>query len=1134
MAFQAKGDSSNNERAQSSSRGRGRGQRGGSRGGSRGGFRGGHRGGRGRGQHNEGRKEYTKTNSKAPLKCYYCNKPGHKEAVCWKKSEDEGKQEQKSNYAEQENLFLAQHSCDNSSSQVWYVDSGCSNHMTSSKCIFMDLDDSKRSTVRLGDGKHLTVEGLGTISLQTEQGKTKLLHNVQYVPELTHNLLSVGQLLSGGYSVIFEMNMCVIKDKKSGETLIRILMGKNKVFPLDLTGSGSQALVVRGEENAKLWHLRYGHLNLHSLKLLSTKEFVHGLPSIGSLEFCEGCVYGKQAHLPFPKDRARRAGECLQLVHADLCGPMQTESLGGSKYFLLFTDDYSRMSWVYFQKAKSESFENFRKCKALVEKQSGKVLKALRTDRRGEFISNEFTHFCDEHGIRRELTTPYTPQQNGVAERKNRTVVEMARSMMKARQLPNQFWSEAVATAVYLLNISPTKAVQDATPFEVWRLKKPTVSHLKIFGCIAYTLVNLRTKLDDKTEKCIFVGYSVQSKAYRLYNPLIGKIIIVRNVIFDEDSSWEWNPETQHVENPQRIVTLEGSEEEIATTQPNSPATTYGSSVYSSSQGSTSSSESPPARVRSLIDIYESCDFALVATEPTDYEEAAAQSEWKEAMEAEITSIVKNETWELVSLPQGKNAIGLKWVFRNKYNPDGSISKHKARLVVKGYAQQEGVDYEETFSPVARFETVRVVLALAAQWKLPVYQLDVKSAFLNGELLEEVFVEQPEGFVKKGEERKVYKLKKALYALKQAPRAWYNKIDSFFLSKGFNKSENEPTLYVKKQGTNDFIIVCLYVDDIIYFSSSQYMLESFKRSMKQEFEMTDLGILQYFLGLEIKQGKDGIFLCQKKYAKDLLQRFHMEKCEIARTPMNTNEKLQKNDRTESAYERMYRGLIGGLIYLTHTRTDISFSVSVVSRYMHCPTKQHFGAAKRILKYIAGTLDYGLWYGSVKDFKLRGYTDNDWAGCVDDRKSTSSSVFDLGTGAITWSSKKKDTVALSSSEAEYIAAGAAAKQALWLKKLLGDLGYEHEEEPDIWCDNKSTIAMTKNPAFHARTKHIDVQYHFIRQLVAQEKISLQFCRTNFQSADLFTKALNQANHFYFMEKIGMSKLGSRGGVKSDQA
>ena len=269
---------------------------------------------------------------------------------------------------------------------------------------------------------------------------------------------------------------------------------------------------------------------------------VFGLPKINTLDVCEGCIYSKQSKKSFPIGKAWRASNCLELIHADLCGPTNTKSFGGSQYFLLFTDDYSHMSWVYFLKLKYEIFDNFRKFKALVERQSGRYIKTLQTDRGDEFLSNEFSSFCEENDIHRELTIPYTPEQNGVAERKNRTVVEMARSLLKGKHLPNQFWAEAVATAVYLLNISPTKAVMNRTPFEAWYGMKPSVRHLRIFGYIAYALVNSQNhhKLDEKSEKCILIGYSLQSKAYRLYNPVSGKVIINRNVMFDERASWNW------------------------------------------------------------------------------------------------------------------------------------------------------------------------------------------------------------------------------------------------------------------------------------------------------------------------------------------------------------------------------------------------------------------------------------------------------------------------------------------------------------------------------------------------------------------------------------------------------------------
>lgn len=444
-----------------------------------------------------------------------------------------------------------------------------------------------------------------------------------------------------------------------------------------------------------------------------------------------------------------------------------------------------------------------------------------------------------------------------------------------------------------------------------------------------------------------------------------------------------------------------------------------------------------------------------------------------ESYEGEIQAIEKNSTWELVDVPKGKNVVGLKWVFRTKYNADGSIQKHKARLVAKGYSQQQGIDFEETFSPVARFETVRIILALAAQFQLPVFQFDVKSAFLNGDLNEEVYVAQPQGLVVDGAANKAYRLRKALYGLKQAPRAWYSKIDSLFRESGFKRSENEPTLYLKQQGNGEFLLVCLYVDDIIYLGSSQSLIDDFKSCMMRTFEMTDLGLLKYFLGLEVLQSKEGIFVCQKKYAVDMLKRFNMANCETSATPMNINEKLQCEDGTEKANPSVFRSMVGGLNYLTHTRPDISFSVSAVSRFLHSPTKQHLGAAKRILRYVAGTVNYGIWYSRVKEFRLVGFTDSDWAGCLDDRRSTSGNVFSFGSGAITWSSKKQDTVALSSSEAEYTAANAAARQALWLRKLLVDFCLEQKNATKLFCGNRSAIAMAKNPVFHGRTKHIDV-------------------------------------------------------------
>jgi hypothetical protein len=348
-------------------------------------------------------------------------------------------------------------------------------------------------------------------------------------------------------------------------------------------------------------------------------------------------------------------------------------------------------------------------------------------------------------------------------------------------------------------------------------------------------------------------------------------------------------------------------------------------------------------------------------------------------------------------------------VFRTKLNADGSINRHKARLVVKGYAQIFGVDFFDTFAPVARQDTIRMLLAVAAHNGWKIFQLDVQSAFLDGFLDEEIFVEQPEGYAVKGQEDKVYLLKKALYGLKQAPRAWYSRIDEYLLKFGFVKSLSESTLYIKGDQAN-FIVISLYVDDLLVTGSNVELIQHFKEDMMQIFEMTDLGEMSYFLGMEVKQKDGDIFICQRKYAKEILKKYNMEDCKSMETPMCQKEKLCKDDGTEQVDETLYRSLIGCLMYLTATRPDILYAVNVLSRFMNCAKESHFKAAKRVLRYVKGTLNYGINFSQSQNFKLQGYSDSDWAGSLDDMKSTSGYCFSFGSGIFSWCSKKQEIVA----------------------------------------------------------------------------------------------------------------------------
>eukprot|EP00253_Pinus_taeda_P003275 PITA_03275 len=361
-------------------------------------------------------------------------------------------------------------------------------------------------------------------------------------------------------------------------------------------------------------------------------------------------------------------------------------------------------------------------------------------------------------------------------------------------------------------------------------------------------------------------------------------------------------------------------------------------------------------------------------------------------------------------------------------------------------------------------ETVRAVLSIAAQNKWKVYQMDVKSAFLNGVLKEEVYIEQPLGYEKKGQERKVCRLKKALYGLKQAPRAWYSRIDSYLLENEFDKCEGEPTVYIKEKD-GKLLIVVLYVDDVIFTGNDVYLIENFKTVMKDEFEMTDMGLLRYFLGIEVDQNENGIFISQEKYVNEVLGKFNMQECKATITPTVMGLKLSKENSSKDFDPSLYKSIVGSLIYLTTTRPDIMFVVSLISKFMERPKEAHWQAVKRILRYVE-----------------------------DDRKSTSGYVFHMGSGAISWASKKQPIVALSTAEAEYVAAIAVACQAVWMRRMLRSLGHEQEKATVIFCDNRSAIALSKNLVFHKRTKHIDTRFHYIKELVSNGEIVLEHCRT----------------------------------------
>ena len=502
--------------------------------------------------------------------------------------------------------------------------------------------------------------------------------------------------------------------------------------------------------------------------------------------------------------------------------------------------------------------------------------------------------------------------------------------------------------------------------------------------------------------------------------------------------------------------------------------------------------------------------WVMVAEEPTSYKEAmkANKDKWQAAMDQEFESLQKNAVWDLVPLPEGRKQVGSKWVYKTKLSADGSVERHKARLVAQGFSQKYGMDYDETFCPVVRTESVRAVIALAATKNLLLHQMDVTTAFLNGTLEEEVYMKQPEGFVKKGKENLVCKLKKSIYGLKQSPRCWNNALDGYLKSINLEQSNADPCIYTGPEG----VIVAVYVDDILIATETEEMMIKMKRSLSQKFEVKDLGELTSFLGVQVKQSSDGIWIGQPGYTSRILDKYQMKDAKPVSTPVDISSKMNIDSDSPPVDELLYQSAVGSLLYLSSwTRPDIAFAVNTVAKYNSNPTMEHWKAVKRILRYLKGTSEQGIKYSKDSKENIIGYCDADWAGDRSDRKSTSGYVFHLAEAPISWRSKKQSCVALSTAEAEYVALASAAQEAVWLRELLRQLDGPVEEATTIFDDSQSAIAMAKNPQFHGRAKHIGIKYHYIRGEINNGTVKLQYLPTAEMPADILTKGLAKDRH-----------------------
>uniref|UniRef100_A0A2N9IYW1 Integrase catalytic domain-containing protein n=1 Tax=Fagus sylvatica TaxID=28930 RepID=A0A2N9IYW1_FAGSY len=850
---------------------------------------------------------------------------------------------------------------------------------------------------------------------------------------------------------------------------------------LHLSSSSVSAPVIVASASIELWHSRLGHVSLPCIQTLVSRGL---LGSVSSSPFdCMPCQLGKQPALPFNNSESI-ASATFDLIHSDIWGP-----------FPVPTTQYS------------------------------KAIKVFHSDNAREYRQTDFFTILKHYGTIFHTSCVGTSQQNGRAERKLRHILDTVRALTNAASTPASFWGEAALTAVYTINRCPSPVVQNTTPYERLFGTAPNYSLLKVFGCVCFVLLqpHERTKLQPCSQLCCFLGYGLEEKGYRCYDPIAKRLRVSRHVVFwehkmfyslplfsagDSDSQADPLPNlfpeipSPSAESVHPIFDesppADPSSDESPTADP-----TFDESPLSAPAANPVNTTAPKPRRSHRVSTLPShlrdfhC-FSAFATlhEPHTFREASFDPLWQQAMKEELDALLKTGTWDLVDLPAGKSAIGCKWVYKIKTRSDGTVDRYKARLVAKGFTQEYGIDYEETFALVARLSSVRTLIAVSASRHWPLFQMDVKNAFLNGELTEEVYMQLPSGFSQPlGFSPKVCRLRRALYGLKQAPRAWFAKFSSTISQHGFSASSYDSALFFRCSD-HGITLLLLYVDDIIITGDDVQGIQDLKRFLGQHFEMKDLGPLSYFLGLEVSSSSDGYYLTQAKYTSDLISRAGITDSKIVDTSIEYNNRLNTHDGEPLPDATLYRQLVGSLVYLTVTRPDISYAVHIVSQFMAAPRSLHYAAA---------------------------YFDADWAGDPTDHRSTIGYCFLLGDSLISWRSKKQSVVACSSTEAEYRALADTTAELLWLRWLLQDLGIDCSTTVPIHCDNRSAIQIAHNDVFHERTKHIEIDCHFVRHHLLQGTLQLRSVSSQDQLADIFTKPMPPGRFRDLISKLKLVSL-----------
>ncbi|MBW0515470.1 hypothetical protein O181_055185, partial [Austropuccinia psidii MF-1] len=871
--------------------------------------------------------------------------------------------------------------------------------------------------------------------------------------------------------------------------------------------------------NQLLWHKRLGHPGILVLKQM-------GLPYQDTT--CSICEINKSHKQAF-NHRFDSAVPPLECNYLDLIGPIVPASVSSCQYILTIVDQATLFKIVKFLKKKCEAFDQFSLVKIFMENQQDRKIKRVVSDRGGKFLNNKFKELSEKHGFIHIFSPPKTPQHNGYSERANRTILEKTRCLLGSSNLPNRYWEEAMSTATLLSNLVPTPSRVNKSPYSLWTNQLPQVRRLKTIGCLAFisTPKNHRSwKLGPAGTKRILLGYENENMCYHILRISDAKIIITKHATFNENESpklagfVESSPLNldnfsmmvdeahlvEHEEDPNCSMMVD---EVWVDSLDESPLSDVVDEAHTDEQ-EFQSLESVTALATTSRIKESRCPTLLGGSNTRTFKGALQSPEkdfWKAAIDNELCSMESLNVWEVVEQQESCKLVGTTWVFKIKKNHSNEVTEYKAQLCAQGFTQIQGVDFEKTYAPTGRLNSLQTLIALAAAKNRKLHQIDIKSAFLNAPLREEVYLHVPQG-LPLDQKKHCLRLKKAIYGLKQAPLAWYQHLKEYLLSIDFVACVLDACIFYRAGSKPMWLYI--NVDDIAVVGED---IEEFKNKIALKFEIKDLGSADLMLGVKITHNSDSICLDQKHFAESLLDQYSMGECRPVSTPLVPNEHLSTATEEEIAVLKNlrvnYRSAIGSINYLsTATRPDLSFAVSCLSQYLENPGLKHWQAFMHVLRYLKGSLDVGLRYPRGGSQGITAWSDADWGNCRSTRRSVTGYLATFHGCLVLWKTRK---------------------QPSWSEEA-GILKFT--TPITVWEDNQGCISTANGDCnFNSqRMKHVDIQLHFVKEVIRSSIIKLCYAPSSGMLADFLTKLVNKVSLVNSLEALGILRIAVRGDVK----